>query len=84
MGNVLLLLLKAWFLATGTERGRQVRFPYTYDRQGVEVRGNSVEFCLFSLAENFATRGGCAPGFAGRVVRDLLILLRVQAGDGDA
>lgn len=73
--NTLAVLSQNWHIAS-TDTGLNRRF--VFDESGVAK--NSKDFVIHSLLENAATGGGCSPGFAGRFVRDQLILLCVQGG----
>lgn len=75
VGNTLAILSQNWHIAS-TNTGLNRRF--VFDESGVAK--NSKDFVIHSLLENAATGGGCSPGFAGRFVRDQLILLCVQGG----
>ncbi|NCP61606.1 MAG: hypothetical protein GW748_06570 [Alphaproteobacteria bacterium] len=75
VGNTLAVLSQNWHIAS-TDTGLNRRF--VFDESGVAK--NSKDFVIHSLLENAATGGGCSPGFAGRFVRDQLILLCVQGG----
>ncbi len=75
--NTLVILSQNWHLAsTAIGLSRQ------FDFDGSGIAKNSRDFIIHSLLENARTAGGCAPGYAGRFVRDQLILLCVQAGIG--
>lgn len=75
VANTLAILSQNWHVAS-TDVGLNRKF--VFDESGVAK--NSRDFVIHSLLENAATGGGCAPGFAGRFVRDQLILLCVQGG----
>jgi hypothetical protein len=76
VSNTLMLLSQNWYLASNAT-GRSRKFQFQFGNQIIE--GNSRDFIIHSLLENKRTNGGCAPGYAGRFVRDLLLLLCVQA-----
>lgn len=75
VANTLGILSQNWHIAS-TATGLSRKF--VFDESG--VARNSRDFVIHSLLENAATGGGCSPGFAGRFVRDQLILLCVQGG----
>lgn len=75
VANTLTILSQNWHLAS-TDIG--LSRDFVFDESGVAK--NSRDFIIQSLLENAATGGGCAPGYAGRFMRDQLILLCVQAG----
>ena len=75
VANTLAILSQNWHIAS-TDIGLSRKF--VFDESG--VARNSRDFVIHSLLENAATGGGCSPGFAGRFVRDQLILLCVQGG----
>ncbi|CAD7953052.1 unnamed protein product [Amoebophrya sp. A120] len=68
LADVVLLLRKNWFLATLLE-----------EQKGLST-GAQFDIPIESLLENHRTGGGCAPGFAGRFIRDLLQLLSIHFG----
>lgn len=75
--NTLKILSHVWHVAS-TQLGKNQVFEYQFGSK--VMKGTSQDFVIGSLIENAATMGGCSPGFAGRFVRDLLILLCVQEG----
>jgi hypothetical protein len=72
--STLQMLSWNWSLASQMDR------EFTFQFQGIQMHGTAQEFIVQSFLENARTQGGCAPGYAGRFVRDMLILLSVQAG----
>eukprot|EP00747_Dinoflagellata_sp_TGD_P209610 gnl/TRDRNA2_/TRDRNA2_82994_c0_seq1.p1 gnl/TRDRNA2_/TRDRNA2_82994_c0~~gnl/TRDRNA2_/TRDRNA2_82994_c0_seq1.p1 ORF type:complete len:315 (-),score=29.01 gnl/TRDRNA2_/TRDRNA2_82994_c0_seq1:157-1101(-) len=70
--DVFLWLWRIFFLGTLVDN----RFNYTYEEpSGKLVNGTGTDFVMWSLCENAETNGGCPQGFAGRCVRDLLVLM---------
>lgn len=94
--DVVLLLRKNWFLAQevlGGQPGRSAAGNTESRDHSVAVGARAAaaapsspyapeagDVILESLLENHRTLGGCAPGFAGRFVRDLLQLLAHAEG----